>query len=190
MPTLATDGGSLQLWLLTVAVLFLVILNAGFIVVFFYIRRQFFTLRTAVRKMIAVAVDDLGRFENLVVRVEVDVHEHVVVKTSIPVKESVDVAVRGVIPVRETISAAAQVTAPLLGTKVPVNVSLPVEMNVPVDLDVPVVIDSSIPVDISVPVNLRVPVQIDLRETEIGALLDQAIAAVASLADLVGSDPL
>ena len=183
-------GGQTPFWLLTAAVVFLLILNAGFIVLFLYIRRQFIGLRATVRNMITVAADDLARFENLVVRVNVDVRDQVSVKAEIPVKETLNVVVRGVIPVRETISTAAHVNTPLLGTKVPVNVSLPVVMNVPVDLNVPVVVDYSIPVDLTVPVQLTVPVEIDLRKTEVGARIDQALATVSSLNDLIGGDPL
>lgn len=184
----AATTTNLAVLFIFIMVLALSVLNLFFVVYGLRIRSQILHLRNTVRNMISVAVVDLRKFENLRMHLNIQVSNVVPVKADIPIKRTIDVDVRGAVPVKETLTTDALVTTPLWGARVPLTISLPVEMTIPVNLRVPVVLDYAVPVDIAVPVELTVPVEIDLRQTEIGGLIDQALTTLVTLERLVAGE--
>lgn len=186
----AATTTNLAVLFIFIMVLALSVLNLFFIVYGLRIRSQVLQLRNTVRNMISVAVVDLRKFENLRMHLDIQVSNVVPVKAEIPIKRTIDVDVHGVIPVKETLASDASVSTPIFGARVPLAISLPVEMMIPLNLRVPVVLDYSIPVDITVPVELTVPVDIDLRQTEIGGFIDQALATLVTLESLFAGETM
>jgi hypothetical protein len=172
-------------WGIVLALLGLALLVTNGVLIYSALRTrtQVQRLRGALLKLLALAIDDLSRFEDLRVSIAVKVDDVLQVKTRVPIKQTVDVNVQGVVPVKETIRTAIQVTAPLLG-RIPVDVEVPVDLRVPVNLNVPVRLDQEIPIELNVPVKLSIPVEVDLRATEIGEFLEQVVETLRQLQDL------
>lgn len=163
-------------------------LNVAILVYAWRIRTQVVDLRTTVTGMLERAISDLQGFENLSMHFTVRVDDHIPVRSTLPVRDTVMIALKAQVPIRQTLTSDVMVNTPLLNTKVPISVMVPLELEVPINLNVPVEVNSDIPVRMDIPVTLDVPVKLDLAQTELGSFIDQVRGSLTALKALL-DDP-
>jgi len=102
-----------------------------------------------------------------------ELDQEVPITASVPISQEISVPIQTTVPI--SIVVSVPVDAGLLGT---FAVDVPVHTVVPVDLDVTVPVSETISIVTTVSLDASVPIEIPIRDTQLGAYLEEISAAL------------
>ena len=152
----------------------LILLTAASLVVNLLVANTLWQIREVLLNTTTQARAIFAGMEDDTLTYTVEIHEDILVSTSVPFNKQITVPINTTIPVDTTV--VVPIDAGILGT---FDVDVPIRSVIPIDMDINAPISETVDVFLTVPVDLEVPVEIPLSETSFGdalQALDQALA--------------